>query len=97
MHDGIKYDVAVTAHGSIVDGVKITRTHYVGDIAKFSFSHIPYEPATYKQALEAVGFENIEWAPLVVEPGGEQEFPEGYWNEYLNDFSIRGLRATKKK
>jgi toxoflavin synthase len=97
VHEGIKYDVAVAIEGPIRDGAKVTRTHYDNGMPRFSFEHYHYEAPTYESALQQAGFEQIEWLPFVLAQGAEAGFPNGYWDEYIDKFSITCLRARKAK
>jgi ubiquinone/menaquinone biosynthesis C-methylase UbiE len=95
VHKGILYDVDVAANGPISDGSRMTRTHYEHGAPKFSFDHFHYESGTYEAAFRGAGLTNVEWLPFVKASNADLGYPKGFWDAYIEDFSITILKCRK--
>jgi toxoflavin synthase len=94
VHDGIKYDVLVSAQGNMGNGTQMVRTHYREGKLVFSFNHYHWEKETYESALRQAGFININWMPFIKSESADHICPHGYWDEYTSCFSTIVLTAT---
>ena len=79
---GLYYDFRVEAAGGLIDGARLTRTHYAGGRRLFSFSYCHYSRETYDRALRRAGFGSVEWLPFVKGESAEREFRAGYWDDF---------------
>jgi hypothetical protein len=95
VYDGIKYDVSVVAQGPVVDGARITRTHYENGGPVFSFDHCHYEQGTYERVLGEAGLEQVRWLPFVKASDADLGYPNGYWDDFVSGGSITVLTCRK--
>ena len=58
-----------------------------------NFDTFWYSRETYQEALEAAGFERVQWHPLLLDPAVES--PE-FYADYLRNPPVLGLTATKR-
>ncbi len=69
-------------HYSMISGRQLIR-----------FDAYYYGRETYERVLRAAGFKDIEWLPLTLSPAGIAELGDEYWQEYLANPPVTGLRC----
>jgi len=69
-------------HYSMISGRQLIR-----------FDAYYYSRQTYEAALGAAGFTEVEWLPLQLDPAGIAELGTEYWQEYLTNPPVTGLRC----
>ncbi|WP_165358916.1 class I SAM-dependent methyltransferase [Spirosoma sordidisoli] len=82
-------------NSSYIEGAEIIYRFYQPNGSPIAVTNYHLEKATHETALRQAGLTDIQWHPLVVSPGGIDEFGAGYWAPLLECQPVIGLSARK--
>jgi toxoflavin synthase len=75
------------------EGSPITYTLFNPDGREFRIVNYYLSPDTYAAAFRDAGFRSFEWCGPWLSEEGRQAFPDGFWDAFLADPPVIGLRA----
>lgn len=88
------YGALIEPQGPLQDGTPIRNTFTTpGGVVQFTNHH--WTQPTYEQVLKQVGFHTICWHSMQVSAQGITQFPDGYWQPYLEHPAITILECYK--
>ncbi len=90
-----KYGFEYFAPPERKEGDPIRVTFSNPDGTRFSFDNYYFSKETYEQIFEENGFSKIEWIRPSVSSKGKMDLGEEYWNEYIEQPPVIGIRARK--
>jgi SAM-dependent methyltransferase len=90
-----KYDVRVEViSGKPIDGEKRKVTYFCNGKALLSFYSYYWSKRTYEIALRSAGFMQIYWEQPIVSKEGIEKFEKGYWDDFLENPPVLGLKCA---